>query len=330
MPKSRISSTHAGKMVRVYHVSPEANLQVLRGFYSRGFGGKGLFVGPLKAILHSWAAFVAGKKTQNANFNQITPGYKSLTLYTLEIPAFIYAKVRTLFDETFDDAYQELLSRGYDQTSALMALYSSYKWDDQYFIPENYLKFVRIAGRKTLPTRALTRDVDVPINRSVNLEKEALKVQNTNPAAKLYLNLKGRLQEIEFSKSKKDLYERKMSQALVGQLPWLFYSSWDKSSSENLAPSDKGTFMQILEEWKRMKRKLYLWEEPPPALGSRFPSNNPKILQYQRDKAEEEQAQRLRDETKGRGLSRDRARREELIESFRKRREELLRRKGQR
>lgn len=57
-----MTKTASDHFVTVYHISPNANIQQVRGRYSPKFGTTGMFVGPKKAILRSWAAYVAYKK----------------------------------------------------------------------------------------------------------------------------------------------------------------------------------------------------------------------------------------------------------------------------
>lgn len=123
----------------------------------------------------------------------------------------IYSEARRQYDEAYQKAYQRALGhfKG-DEMMAHLALYSSFGWDKEIFISKDFLDRVQIAGRRTFPTGALTsegrqRKPDTDLSPL----EAARRVSNTNPAAKLYLDLLVRLNRINLSKSEKDRYEVK-------------------------------------------------------------------------------------------------------------------------
>lgn len=139
------------KNIKLYHISAEKSLNRLMPRPSPKFHQKGLFVTPsLQSIKHSWAGWVAGKKHyETRNIQRQMDSYKSgpgqrenytnLTLYTLEMPVDKYLEC-----EKYHDAVAEEDSKRNPETSL-----GAWGWDVETFIPEEYMKYLKIVGRVT-------------------------------------------------------------------------------------------------------------------------------------------------------------------------------------
>jgi len=150
---SRLSSTsrEAGRKVKVYHVSPDSDIQVLRGQSSKKFKDRGLFVSPTKkAVFDSWAGYVSGKKHQK-HPNRPRDTYESITLYTLEMGIEDLLKAQAYYDKTLDKVYERAKREGREPWE----LMGSWGWDTEIFISDYILDRVRIVGRKTVHPRDL-------------------------------------------------------------------------------------------------------------------------------------------------------------------------------
>jgi hypothetical protein len=136
----------ANKRIRVWHISPDADIQVLRGRYNSKHGRSGMFVAPSKKAIHrSWSVFVENKKGGKDN------RYKSLTLYTLSFPQWVLSRSRQLYDRAYKTQVQKLLDSGVSERDAQLNLFGGWNWDEEVFIPEQLLKHGKIVGRKTKP-----------------------------------------------------------------------------------------------------------------------------------------------------------------------------------
>jgi hypothetical protein len=131
------------KPIQVYHISPDANINVFRGMHSAKHGDSGVFVTPSKlSIYRSWAAYVKGRKSKN--HPKMDGEYKELTLYTLTIPEWALAEAMARHNEKLERAIEEA---GEDKSE----VFAAWGWDVEVFIPKDLLPQLRITGRKTLP-----------------------------------------------------------------------------------------------------------------------------------------------------------------------------------
>lgn len=155
--------------VTVYHVSPDADINRLVGYHSPHRKSKGIFVSPSKkAILDSWAGYVAGKKYRGDPHKSVRgPGtYDNLTLYMIEMPYQIYEEAARLQQEA----------------TGFSVNISADGWDEEVWIPDSLLKHLRIVGRKTVPSQELWKRHKQRGDKRPAVDE----VKGTNAAARLY------------------------------------------------------------------------------------------------------------------------------------------------
>jgi len=177
------------KLVRLYHVSPEANIQKFRPVGSPKFGQSGLFVTwNKKSIYRSWAAWVAAKKSLNLRGNPqwVEPAgtYRTLTLYTLLLPQYMVTEAMELFGRM----HQEALIKYPDTALA------AFGWDVELFLPAHMLSSLEIVGRETLRAQAMATPHKVPSKPP----KEEPHPKDPLPL-KMYKELKAQVGEVVLS-----------------------------------------------------------------------------------------------------------------------------------
>jgi len=127
------------KEVFVYHISDNANLspqQLKTGVYSPKFEKNGLFTAPLNAIKNSWAAYASGKGRFGGGGKET---YENMALYKLGMPKWVFDEA-----EARHDARAQQSSAEHPDTAL-----GAWGWDIETFIPEDLLKYVRVAGKQT-------------------------------------------------------------------------------------------------------------------------------------------------------------------------------------
>ena len=137
-----------GNTVTMYHVSSKGDLtEPLTGTYSRKFGIYGLYVAPLKAIKDSWTAYAynknrgvgqrQSKKSEKEYFAKEQQTYKTMSLYKLEIPKWVFKEIEKRHTEKMEQEFQKSGDGG------------AWGWDEEYFIPSDLLQHVRINSKQT-------------------------------------------------------------------------------------------------------------------------------------------------------------------------------------
>ncbi len=181
---SRSKATR-GPCVLAYHISPEAGIQEFQGQYSQKFGCNGIFMcKTIKAVRESWAGYVAAKRmkqpqTSNGKYKpRLGRPYANLTLYQIAVPGNLWLM-----------AQEEYIARAQSAFDRMgVGAYGAWGWDEEVFIPEEYLPFVTIVGRETAPSRHFAV---MTTRRYLKTEIEAARdVKRFNLAAREYLRLR--------------------------------------------------------------------------------------------------------------------------------------------
>lgn len=153
--------------VKVYHLSPHANIQYLRGAHSPKQGAKGIYVSKSWAsVVKDWAHTLLSKRfggrgpstlrkrlrrkgdtlERRGKLNANDLGsYQSLTVYKLSIPQDVFQECQRRMDRLVEQAFA---AQGVGAIGA-------WGWGVETFILEEYLDQIRIVGRKTLSRRTL-------------------------------------------------------------------------------------------------------------------------------------------------------------------------------
>ena len=200
-----------GKMRTVYHVSPE-NFDAPQGRYSSKHKAIGIFVATkIKSILGSWAAF-----TQNKQGGR----YKKLTLYEFEIPESLYQRAKARHQKLADLAWERLGINAY----------GGWGWDEEVFITEDIIPFLRIVGEKTGPPKAFIGDRRPNSKDELALAKTG---KLSNLAAREYLRLRD---EIGNTRLRGRKIDRSITDKLKELIPLFQGVSDDYMSTFVIAP----------------------------------------------------------------------------------------------
>lgn len=190
--------------------------------------------------------------------------YQNLTLYSLEIPKVIYSEAKKRHNSSYQKNFERALQKFHgDEEQAHLFLCNAWNWDSETFIPEDLLRYVKIAGRKTLHARAFMGKYPESPKKELSIKDIAKQIASQNPAAKLYLALEERLNTIAFSKIPKEKYERDVTRELLGtnSLQKLFFNFWNETPQPELRPSDKPEFQRILTSLQKLRETINSWKE---------------------------------------------------------------------
>lgn len=172
------------KFVKVYHLSPHANIQRFKGRYSSKMGSKGLFVSESwESIVKDWSTTILSKrfggrkpstaqkrlrklrnyldtideKSEEYKIKDKTliryyrradlGGYKSITIYTLLVPEDIFIFCENRINALANDAFEK---------SGAGAI-GAWGWGIETFILDKFLNKIRIIGRKTYTNRQIRK-----------------------------------------------------------------------------------------------------------------------------------------------------------------------------
>lgn len=178
-----------GRRVEMFHMSPHANIQQMRGRWHWRFKGRGLFVAPsYGAIVGDWFGYVASKKAAKRDYRG--PGYKYLTIYRLIVPQPVLDACMELYEQSpHGFLYHGKVRNGFRD------------WGDELWIPEVYLEQVAISGRTTVSYEDLVREYQRAAKESQawfaarnETTSVAKRITKTNRVARLYLQLIEELQ----------------------------------------------------------------------------------------------------------------------------------------
>jgi hypothetical protein len=169
--------------IKVYHISPHANIQQFKGNYSPKMKARGIFVSESwQSILSDWVGTLSSKRfgkrkpstlekrkrrlqkfrdtfkeeDENSEEYQLLSEqisrywradnlgqYRNLTFYTLLIPKTIFE----ICKQRIIDLSETAISK------SGMGAYGAWMWGVETFILEEYLDQIKIIGRKTYPIR---------------------------------------------------------------------------------------------------------------------------------------------------------------------------------
>lgn len=175
------------RRVEFFHISPDANIQQLRGRWHHRFTGKGVFVAPsYGAIVGDWFGYVASKKS--AKLEELGRGggrYKSLTVYRFSIPQQVVDACMKRYEQSpHGFLYQGRVRNGFRD------------WGDELWVPEEYLEQVTISGRTTVSYEDLVREYQRAAKGSQawfaarnETTAVARRIMKTNRVARLYLQV---------------------------------------------------------------------------------------------------------------------------------------------
>lgn len=246
----------AGKYVKVFHASPEADITLFRGTHSQKFNMRGLFVSPtFKSIKQDWAGYVFNKRSRSDPHHPYKHDpYDNLTVYTLAVPRGVYESSRRVHQEKAQEAWDR---NGIDSLGA-------WGWGAETFIPAEYLDQIRIIGRTTLMASDLTTKVRRP-TEGMDPTTLAEKLKATNLAAKLYLEI------VDVSAASVLAHGKRINplqdaKELKGQLVDLFLGRngpWAGERIEKLVGPAVAEFERIERAWRTIVRPELESEIPP-------------------------------------------------------------------
>jgi len=122
----------AARQVKLYHVSPSADIQRFRPRWSQKLRMAGLFATrSKKSIFNSWSGYVADKKKG-------PKGYANLTLYTLTVPWDVY------------QAADNVIPQAIEKIEAGEVSFGAFGWDAELFIPEQFMDQIKVVSRSTM------------------------------------------------------------------------------------------------------------------------------------------------------------------------------------
>ena len=244
----------SGKMVTVYHVSPEANITQFQSRYSPKNKARGLFVTPsYQSIISDWSGYVASKKYPRGE--RSNGYYQNLTVYTLQIPDWALAQAREFHDKAYEAAKARVSKE--DEWK----LYGAWGWGPEVFVPEPLVETIKIVGRETFRSRELWAEK----SRGPREDEDnsflgrAQKVRGTNPAARKFIETKEKLQTLVLQKKiEPDLIKQieETSSKLVRMFwEWKDHSRYNPLSLERLDDKHKGEFQLISKQLKELFEK---------------------------------------------------------------------------
>lgn len=183
-------SNVSGRRAELFHISPHAHIQQMRGRWHWKFQGKGLFVAPsYGAIVGDWFGFVASKKIPEGSRGR---EYKFLTVYRLSVPQPVVDACMKRYEQSpHGFLYQGRVRNGFRD------------WGDELWIPEEYLGQVIILGRTTVTYEGLVREYHRAAKQSQawftarnTTAAVARRIAKSNRAARLYLQIVEEVQRL--------------------------------------------------------------------------------------------------------------------------------------
>jgi len=172
------------EQVKVFHLSPHANIQKFRGHYSPKMKAKGIFVSQSwKSLLHDWAGTLSNKRFGGRGLRTIIKrqkrlereldrhsedseeyqeidarlrrsyrgsdlgNWKNLTIYQLLVPKEVFQVCQERMDQLAQAAFNR----------AGMGAIGAWGWGVETFIFEEFLDQVTIDGRETISVKDLIK-----------------------------------------------------------------------------------------------------------------------------------------------------------------------------